>query len=212
MNEVPLMSRFSYLLLIPVGLVLIGSALAQNPPVKSSLENRGNTGLNHAESSKPKEKLNKVDSGFVRDVTNTGRSVNEKARLALTQGIDPQIKDFAKRVMDHHGEESRKLVLLAADGGFSEFMSVTGDYFSARTQVDARTGEKRNAASDDLSRFQGAEFDKQFVKQITADLQSRVSKFEAEQKNAANPKLKEFADTTLPSLQDLLAQAKSLTK
>lgn len=206
------MWRSSYVLLVCIGMVLVGSALAQNPPTKSSLENRGNTGLNHAESSQPKEKLNKADSGFVRDVTNSGRSVNEKARLALTQGIDPQIKDFAKRVMDHHGEESRKLVLLAADGGFSEFMSVTGDYFSARTQVDARTGEKRNPSKDDLSRFQGAEFDKQFFKQITADLRSRVSKFETEQKNAANAKLKEFADTTLPSLRDLLTQAQSLTK
>ena len=209
MDKDSLMRNFACLL----ALALSGAAFAQNQPSKSSIENRGNIGLNTPESSaKPKQKLNKPDTQFVRDAINSGRGVNDKARQALSQGADPAIKEFAKHLMDDHAAQAKTLVALAAKGGFSDLMSVTGDYFSARTEVDARTGEKRNPAPDDLSHFNGAAFDKQFTKQIAADLQARISKFESAQKSLTNTDLQEFAASTLPGLREDLAQAQSLVK
>jgi putative membrane protein len=194
-----------------LALAMSGGAFAQTQP--SSIENRGNIGLNTPQSnSQPKQKLSKPDTQFVRDAINGGRGVNDKSRLALTQGANPAIKEFAKRLMDDHSAQSKTLVALATKGGFSDLMSVTSDYFSARTEVDARTGEKRNRAPDDLSRFSGTAFDKEFAKQITADLQTRVSKFEAAQKSLTNTELQEFAASTLPGLHENLARAQSLVK
>jgi putative membrane protein len=198
-----------------VAFAWVGSALAQGQgqPKQSSIENRANIGVNTAgSSSEPKEKLNTVDSEFLRAALDSGRRENDKARLALSHGSDPAVKDFAQRLMDDHAAESKELTSIAAKSGFSAFLSVTGDYFSARSEVDARTGEKRNPAKDDVSHLRGAAFDREFAKQIAADTQSRISKFEAAQRDATNPGLREFAASTLPKLREHLAQAQALGK
>ena len=110
----------------------VASASAQTAP-NSSLENRGNIGLNtHDSSGKPKTKLTKSDSQFVRETMESGRRENDKSRLALSHASDPRVKDLAKVLMDDHSAESNQLTALATKSGFSDFMAITKDYFSAR--------------------------------------------------------------------------------
>ena len=63
---------------------------------------------------------------------------------------------------------------------------------------------------DELSRLQGADFDKKFMECMLKDHQEAVSLFENASRSLQDTDLKNFAAQTLPKLKDHLQMAQSI--
>lgn len=63
---------------------------------------------------------------------------------------------------------------------------------------------------DDLKAKTGADFDKAFAEMMVTDHQKAVDLFKKQSADGSDPALKQFADKTLPTLEQHLAQSKEL--
>ena len=108
----------------------------------------------------------KSDGDFVRDIAIKHMAEIEVSRVALQKSSNPDIKSFAQRMIDDR--------TLAADALKTV---VSGQAMDWPTQLD----EKHRETADDLTKKQGEEFDRDFLKAIvdlhqnlTAKLESRL--------------------------------------
>ena len=62
---------------------------------------------------------------------------------------------------------------------------------------------------DKLSKKTGAEFDREYMKEMVSDHKKDVKDFESAAKKADDPDIKSFASSTLPTLQQHLEMAQS---
>ena len=74
---------------------------------------------------------------------------------------------------------------------------------------DGRSVEQR-AFYERLSKLQGVQFDRAYVQSMVKDHIKDVSAFEKETSSGSDPKLKDFANRTLPRLKDHLREAKEI--
>jgi putative membrane protein len=63
---------------------------------------------------------------------------------------------------------------------------------------------KNNSMMDRLSKLQGAEFDREYVKEMIKDHKKDVAEFRRMHSGAVDPNLKAWIDKTLPTLEDHL--------
>jgi putative membrane protein len=75
---------------------------------------------------------------------------------------------------------------------------------SLPTEMDA----EQKAELDRLSQLSGAAFDRAYMELMVSDHEKDVSEFETEANSGADPQLKTFAATTLPTLKIHLKLAK----
>ncbi|KAG9566882.1 hypothetical protein KCV01_g20157, partial [Aureobasidium melanogenum] len=137
-----------------------------------------------------------TDAGFYKNASASGIAEVEMSQLALKQSSSPSVQKFAQRMVEDHGKANDELkTLKSGDKGYS---MVTEPDPDAQKAIDAMT------------RLKGAEFDKAYAKQMVADHEVAVAAFEVEIEKGSNPKLKDFAKKTLPTLKHHLEMAKSL--
>jgi len=70
---------------------------------------------------------------------------------------------------------------------------------------------KHKATKDRLSKLSGEEFDRAYMVDMLKDHKKDVADFQRESKSAKDPDVKNFASQTLPTLQEHLKQAQSVT-
>ncbi|MBV9939524.1 MAG: DUF4142 domain-containing protein, partial [Acidobacteriaceae bacterium] len=70
--------------------------------------------------------------------------------------------------------------------------------------------QKQQATYDRLSKLSGADFDKQYVKDMVMDHEEDVKDFRKEANSGKDEKIKSFASQTLPTLQQHLDKIKSI--
>lgn len=81
--------------------------------------------------------------------------------------------------------------------------------------ADASQAKLPAAAQHSLDRLQGlngAEFDREFMKQMVTDHKAAVADFQRAATTASDPEVKTFAQKTLPGLQEHLQLARSLSE
>ena len=69
--------------------------------------------------------------------------------------------------------------------------------------------------SSSVSDAAGADFDHEYMKEMVSDHKKDVKEFQSAAKSAADPEIKNFASSTLPTLQqhlDMAQQAEAATK
>jgi len=103
----------------------------------------------------------------------------------------------------------------AASGTSSS--SQTGTGMPPGTSGRAEASNARLSAADrrHLDRLQGlsgAEFDREFMKQMVSDHKAAVADFQRAASTASDPEIKTFAQRTLPGLQEHLQMARSLSE
>ena len=108
----------------------------------------------------------KSDRDFVRDIALKQVAELEVSRVALQKSMDPAIKSFAQQMIDDHTSAGAALKSV-----------VSGQEIDWPAQLD----EKHRDIAADLTKTQGAEFDRDFLKAIvdlhqnlTAKLESRL--------------------------------------
>jgi putative membrane protein len=139
--------------------------------------------------------LNDVDRQFVAAAASGGLAEVNAARLAEQQASKTQVKNFARQMITDHGKANEQLASLAGQKGVT-----------APTAPDA----KQKAAATKLKTLSGPAFDRAYVRDEILDHKDTIALFEKEAKSGQDPKLKQFASQTLPTLKHHLQMAQKI--
>jgi putative membrane protein len=120
----------------------------------------------------------------------------EVSRVALTRASNPQVRNYAQTLINHHTMSSNELIpILRAKG----------------VQPPAALPPDKQAKLAQLSRLQGAEFDREYVRVSgVQDHQAAIALFDQASRTAADPDLRTFATKTLPVLRQHLQAAQTI--
>ena len=136
----------------------------------------------------------KADRSFLTKAAQGGVAEVELGKLAQDKAQNPQVKEFAARMVKDHGEANEKLKKIASSKG-----------------VDLPSDASKSARSemDKLAQKSGGDFDREYMKHMVSDHKKDVSEFEKQAKSGKDAELKAFADQTLPTLREHLKMAQS---
>jgi putative membrane protein len=104
------------------------------------------------------------DAEFVQDVATKNMAGIELSRLAVEKATSPQIKAFAQQMSDDHGSAADALKTIVSGQGID---------------LPAQLDEKHRETADDLSRKQGADFDRDYLGAVVEGHQDLAAKLES---------------------------------
>jgi len=116
-------------------------------------------------------------------------------KLAQSNGGSNDVKEYGKMLEKDHGEAGDKLKALAAAEGISFPATMT---------------DEQNQHITHLQSLTGADFDKAFIPMMIEDHTKDIAEFKKAATSNENEKVKNFASTTLPTLETHLSKAKSI--
>ncbi len=148
-----------------------------------------------ATSGESSSKLGKMDKAFVRKAAQGGLAEVQLGQLAQQQGSSEEVKQFGQRMVTDHQSANEKLQTLAQ--GMNMELPTT---LSKHDQKELTK----------LQSLHGAAFDKAYARTMRSDHRKDIKEFEREAKHGKDAQLKQFADSTLPTLKDHLALAEKL--
>jgi putative membrane protein len=137
------------------------------------------------------------DKDFVTKVASSGLHEVELGNLAKNQASSPDVKKFAERMVADHGKANEALKKAAAEAGITLPAKMLDEHQKHITQI-------RN--------LKGADFDRAYMKHMVESHTSGEKLFTQASKEATNPRLKEFATKTLPTIQEHLKIAKQINE
>jgi putative membrane protein len=140
--------------------------------------------------------LSASDQKFVKEAAEGGMAEVELGRLAVEKASSDNVKKFGQRMVDDHSKANDKLKELASSKGV--------------TLPDAPNA-KQKATKARLEKLSGDQFDKACMKDMLKDHKQDVAAFQKESNSGKDSDVKSFANQTLPTLQDHLKSAESIT-
>jgi putative membrane protein len=136
-----------------------------------------------------------TDASFVEKSITVGLLEVELGKYGSAVGQSPDVKRFADRMVRDHTAANEELKTIAAG------IPVT---------VPDRLDDTHQKKADELKKLNGSEFDKAYMEQMVKDLEAAVELFKRAEKDVPNARLKDFAKTTLPTLEEHLKLAKEV--
>ncbi|CAN5840336.1 DUF4142 domain-containing protein [soil metagenome] len=133
-----------------------------------------------------KDTLNAADVKFVKKEAAAGTAVVKLAELGVKKATRADVKDFAGMIVTDHTKANEELAKLATAKGVE--LSAVID------PADASAFQK-------LEKVSGAEFDKEFLAELTSGHKKCVSNFEDASKDTKDSDLKAWVDKMLPGLK-----------
>jgi putative membrane protein len=137
-------------------------------------------------------KLGHGDKKFVEDAAQGGMAEVQFGQLAAQKAQNPEVKQFGQKMVDDHSKANDQLKSIASSKGVD-------------LPTDLKGADKRE--HDRLSKLNGADFDREYMKHMVSDHKKDVSDFQKEAKSGKDADVKTFASTTLPTLQQHLQLA-----
>ncbi|ASZ15005.1 DUF4142 domain-containing protein [Chitinophaga pendula] len=116
-------------------------------------------------------------------------------KLAQEKGMNQRVKDFGAMMDRDHTKANDELKNLAA---------------AKNITLPATAGEDHQKHIDNLSKKNGKDFDKDYIKMMVDDHKEDIDLFEKAAKDAQDPEIKAFAENTLPTLRAHLDSAKAV--
>ena len=141
----------------------------------------------------PNGKSRMSDAAFAREAAIGGLEEVQLGRLAVQRATNEKVREFGQRMIDDHTKAGDELKSIAA----KDNITLPGDI-----------GPKQHALMDKLSRMNGAEFDRAYMRDMVRDHEKDIAAFQNEASNGMNMDLKNWASNTLPTLQEHLRLAK----
>ena len=136
-----------------------------------------------------------ADAKFATTAAHGGKAEVELGKLAAQKGTDPDVKAFGQQMVDDHSKANDQLMSVAQ----AESMT-----------LPAAMDAKQKAMYTKLNALSGTTFDKAYVHDMVKDHEEDVKEFTKESTSGADPKIKDFATTTLPVIQGHLDKIKSI--
>jgi putative membrane protein len=186
------------------GLLALAPALAaQNQGTTSGSNTTGSSGSGMSKSSSSassskssSKKTSGTDSTFVKNAAVGGMEEVQLGQMAAQKASNPEVKNFGQRMVDDHTKANSQLQQIAAQKGMT---------------VPAALPASKRKDIDRLTRLNGAAFDRTYMSMMVQDHKKDVSEFQKAAKSAKDADIKSFASTTLPTLQDHLKMAQSIS-
>jgi len=125
-------------------------------------------------------------SVFVTKAAQAGMAEVELGNVALSKSQNPEIRNFAQRMVTDHGKANAELATIARANGID-----------VPTQLDA----EHQAMVQKMKAKSGAEFDAEYSRHMSMDHSKAISLFESATKTS-DPELAKFAQKTLPTLRE----------
>lgn len=139
--------------------------------------------------------LSIADRHFVDTAATDGKAEVEMGRLAAAKATSPEVRDFANRMVSDHSRANDQLV------GIARLLNATPPNSIA---------PKHQQALDRLNAAAAPQFDMQYMNHQVRDHVAAVALFRKEANEGQNPTLKQFAASTLPTLEDHLKHARTV--
>jgi len=124
-------------------------------------------------------------SVFVSTAAQDGMTEIELGKLALRKSQNPQVREFAQRMVTDHGKTNDELAALASTKGIVAPVKLDAEHLAM-----VRTLESRD----------GAEFDTEYSRHMNMDHTKAIALFESALKTS-DADFASFAKKTLPTLQ-----------
>ncbi|VTU23874.1 putative outer membrane protein [Variovorax sp. PBL-H6] len=141
-------------------------------------------------------KVSDGDNVFLRSAAQAGLYEVEAARRAARRARVTQVKQFASMLVQHHTAANDQLRRLAA---------------SKDVQLPNDMPEEKKQKLAALEKQEGAAFDRAFVREVgIADHQADIKLFQDAVRSAEDADIKQWANLTLPVLQEHLTTAQGL--
>jgi len=129
---------------------------------------------------------------FVHEAAIGGMAEVELGQLASGKASSAEVKQFAQRMVADHSKANTELKSLAEKKGIT-----------VPTEVDA----KHKQTMEKLGKLSGPAFDRAYMDEMRKDHKKDVSEFKQQSTKGSDPDLKQWAATTLPTLQDHMQMA-----
>lgn len=141
--------------------------------------------------------LSTQDRKFVNTAGEAGAAEVAMGQLAESHSSSADVKGFAARMVSDHQKADDELKSIAEAKG-----ATPPSALSKKDQADL----------DRLSKLHGPDFDRAYIKTQLSAHKSAVALFGSESKSGKDAQLKQFASTTLPTLEDHLQMVQQLSK
>lgn len=141
--------------------------------------------------------LDEQTGKFVTEAAGGGMMEVTLGQTAQQQAVSQRVKDFGAMMVRDHTKANDELKAIANAKNFT---------------LPATIPEKHQKHVDDLSKKQGKDFDKAYMKMMVNDHEEDVKKFEKAAKESADASIKDFATRTLPTLRMHLDSARAINK
>ena len=137
------------------------------------------------------------DRDFVKMAAENSLTEIKLGQLAQDHSASETIKKYGQRVMADHTKMNKELMPIAK---------------SLNMTLPDKLAKKHQDWFDKLSKLKGADFDRAYVKDMVAEHQDEIKKFEMEAKNSKNTEVKAWAEKWLPNIREHLKLAQAAAK
>lgn len=137
-------------------------------------------------------RLSASDRQFVNHAAEGGLAEVELGQLALRKSSSQQVKSFAQRMVTDHSSANDKLLACAQRLNMTLPNRVSAEDMALKTKLQGLSGSR---------------FDRAYMDAMVKDHQQDIAQFQREASQGQNPQVKQFADKTLPTLQEHLRMA-----
>jgi len=140
--------------------------------------------------------LPRADRSFLEDAAHAGHTEIEGSKLAEQKAASPDVKAFARKMIQDHTKVAEELNALAARKGFK---LPDGPSLTQKTELTA------------LRALSGDTFDKMYASRVgVAAHENSVELFRQASREADDPEVRAFAAKHLPTLEHHLQEAQAL--
>ena len=141
--------------------------------------------------------LSSSDYKFAKEAACGGMMEVNLGKIAAQKSANPSVQQFAQRMVTDHGKAGDQLKGVVTKNG-----ATLPEQLSATQQKEI----------DRLNNLSGDEFDKEYVTLMVRDHKKALKEFQHAAKTVENPDLKQFAETTAPTVQEHLTMIEDIQK
>jgi putative membrane protein len=138
---------------------------------------------------------NSADRNFITSAAEANLAEIDMAKMVGQKATDPAVKDFANRMVTDHTQASQNLASVAEMNG-------------VKLPTEASAAE-RNQKSE-LEKLSGAQLNDAYLRDELQGHKETISAFESEIEHGQNQEAKNYAEQTLPTLQDHIRIAENV--
>ena len=136
-----------------------------------------------------------ADKDFAMKAAEGGMAEVALGELATKQAANDDVKQFGQRMVTDHGKANNELKDWASKKG----VTLPSDLNAKHKALQAR-----------LSKLSGAEFDREYIREMVKDHDKDTAAFDKQSRTGRDPELKAWAAQTLPTLREHQKMAKDL--
>jgi putative membrane protein len=130
---------------------------------------------------------NSADRSFISSAAEANLAEIDMAKMVSQKSTDPAVKDFANRMVTDHTQASQKLASVAEMNGVKLPTEETATERNKKTELQKLSGTQLNDA---------------YLRDELQGHKEAISAFESEIEHGQNQEAKNYAEQTLPTLQD----------